>query len=204
MAHPPLLCEEGKALQSSVTLIAKSTLQPRRPPPQIRKPCNGCCCGQANYQKFGLVETLPHAVPFFPQKVTQRDEDRSPTKRPGVGKQRKARKAQLRCAGDVSGQMSHTRDEVSHQKRPTPAAFEPRVHARQSVGAHMNVGAVLHQDVGVEDTAKRVAYRDSSGAAAKCCGECRDEQQCPLENQKAGEGKQPFIGNRQADDTEYQ
>src|SRR5438094_4771544 len=61
MAHPPLLGEEGNAPQSSVTLIAKSTLQPRRPPPQIRKPCNGCCCGQANYQKFGLVETLPHA-----------------------------------------------------------------------------------------------------------------------------------------------
>src|SRR5437667_12914235 len=88
--------------------------QPHGPPPQIRKPCNGCCCGQANYQKFGLVETLPHAVPFFPQKVTQRDEDRSPTKRPGVGKQRKARKAQLRYAGDVSGQLSYTRDEATH------------------------------------------------------------------------------------------
>ena len=68
----------------------------------------------------------------------------------------------------------------------------------------MNVGAVLYQDVGVEDTAKRVAYRYSAGAAAKCCGECWDEQQCPLENQKAGEGKQPFIGNRQPDDTQYQ
>src|SRR5436309_10138068 len=44
--------------------------QPHRPPPQIRKPCDACYGCQANYQEFGLVETLHHAVPFFPQKVT--------------------------------------------------------------------------------------------------------------------------------------
>ncbi len=44
--------------------------RPHRPPPQIRKPCNACYGCQANYQEFGLVETLHHAVPFFSQKVT--------------------------------------------------------------------------------------------------------------------------------------
>src|SRR5213594_2792457 len=60
-ASPPL--RGGEYALSYVTVVSKIPSQPRRPPPQIRKPCNGCCCGQANYQKFGRVETLQHAVP---------------------------------------------------------------------------------------------------------------------------------------------
>src|SRR5436309_11749020 len=100
--------------------------------------------------------------------------------------------------------MPHTRDEVSYQKGPASATFKPGMYPRQHCGCDVDVGAILHQHICVEDTPKRVANGDSAGAAAKCCSERWEKQQCSLEDEITGKGKQPFIWNRQSDDSECQ
>src|SRR5438046_545102 len=100
--------------------------------------------------------------------------------------------------------MPHTRDEISDEQGPSSAAFEPRMHACKPGGSEMEDPSVLHEHVCIEDPAQGITERDAAGAAKKCCGQCRNEGQCAVENEISREREKPLIRHRQAGNPKHE
>src|SRR5262249_26206843 len=99
--------------------------------------------------------------------------------------------------------MTHTGDEVTHQKRPSAPLFEPRVNARKAFRREVKKPAVFHEYIGVENAAEQIADCYAAGAPEECRSESGQEEECALVDQIAGECQQPLVGHRQTHDAKY-
>src|SRR5947207_4807526 len=99
--------------------------------------------------------------------------------------------------------MPDSGNEVTDQKRPSPAPFEPGVYAREAIRSEMENPSVLDEDICIEDPSERVAHGDSAGASQKCREERWNEQECVFKDEITGERQQPFVRHRQTDDSEH-
>jgi hypothetical protein len=101
---------------------------------------------------------------------------------------------------DDGGDVTHAGYEIAEREQPAAESAKPCLRSIDRVLVTLKPGV---QDGGIDNSSHDITETDSAETSGNGGGRDRRAAQETLSDERAGDGQQELVGNRQAEDAEY-